>query len=489
MDTEDTRVVQWLEENQEDSYRLEVRGDGKLASIFMVPKTMKGNDVIYTPRVISMGLYHFLTPHLAEMESEKSKIIARAVMNKLPPNFFTPLQMIRQGGGLSHLQEDNFFGGVIHGARDYYGDAKFLKKLNEETFAMMLFRDSSFLLVFLAHYVANKNGRPYQQQSHSHGGSPFHGLKSGKGVYLDVIKLENQIPLSALKSLHDFIGDPNQRFEDFVAQICSYYSPFWIQPSEDSDLVSKFHLLHCLHATVYSKSRKAVGKRLTNGWFPFTWLKNHSLCLRRNSSYRNSKRVYKKKQDPSRLFGSNVLPSTLRLSKAGVKFRHYEGGIEQIRFDKARSTLYLPVLKIGIMTETIIRNLIVFELCSSESEENAVTSFVRLLEELTVDAKDAELLRRNGILVNWVGGDDKMVEIVKSLSSSTWKPYFKPVNDARSSLKTYYSTRTWKILWSEFLDTSCSKPWVLISAVAAAVLLVMTALQILCLFYTCNKNA
>ncbi|GLJ43990.1 hypothetical protein SUGI_0917100 [Cryptomeria japonica] len=364
MDTEDTRVVQWLEENQEDSYRLEVRGDVKLASIFMVPKTMKGNDVIYTP------------------------------------------------------QEDNFFGGVIHGARDYYGDAQFLKKLNEETFAMMLFRDASFLLVFLAHHVANKNGRPYQQQSDSNGGSPFHGLKS-----------------------------------------------------------------------VYSKSRKAVGQRPTNGWFPFTWFKNHSLCLRRNSSNRNSKRVYKKKQDPSRLFGSNVLPSALRLSKAGVKFRHYEGGIEQIRFDKAQSTLYLPLLKIGIMTETIIRNLIVFELCSSESEENAVTSFARLLEELTVDAKDAELLRRNGILVNWVGGDDKMVEIVKSLSSSTWKPYFKPVNDARSSLKTYYSTRTWKILWSEFLDTYCSKPWVLISAVAAAVLLVMTGLQVLCFFYTCNKNA
>ncbi|GLJ43988.1 hypothetical protein SUGI_0917050 [Cryptomeria japonica] len=316
------------------------------------------------------------------MESEKSKIIARAVMSQPPPHFFTPLQKIRQGGGLSYLQEDNFFGGVIHGARDYYGDAQFLKKLNEETFAMMLFRDASFLLVFLAHHVANKNGRPYQQQSHSHGGSPFHGLKSGKCLYLDVmkdvIKLENQIPLSALKSLHDFIGDPNQRFEYFVAQICSYYSPFWIQPSEDSDLVSKFHLLHCLRATVYSKSRNA---------------------------------------DPSRLFGSNVLPSALRLSKAGVKFRHYEGGIEQIRFDKAQSTLYLPVLKIGIMTETIIRNLIVFELCSSETEENGVTSFARLLEELTVAAKHAELLRRNGILVNWVGGDDKMVEIVKSLSS------------------------------------------------------------------------
>ncbi|GLJ43987.1 hypothetical protein SUGI_0917040 [Cryptomeria japonica] len=75
------------------------------------------------------------------------------------------------------------------------------------------------------------------------------------------------------------------------------------------------------------------------------------------------------------------------------------------------------------MTEMIVRNFIAFALFSSESEEDAVTSFASLLEEMTQDAQDAEVFRRNGILVNWVGSDDKMVEIVKILTSSTTIQY------------------------------------------------------------------
>ncbi|GLJ43991.1 hypothetical protein SUGI_0917120 [Cryptomeria japonica] len=201
----------------------------------------------------------------------------------------------------------------------------------------------------------------------------------------------------------------------------------------------------------------------------------------------NNKEGYAQLEVRFRDYGKTALPSALKLSKAGVKFRRCEGGIEQIRFDEAQSTLYLPELKIGQMTETIIRNLIAFELCSPKIEENAVIGFTRLLKELTQDAKDAEVLRTNEIFVNLGVGDDKIVGIVKNLSSSTLKPYCKPVNDARRSLKTYYKGSKLKVLWIEFLDTYYSKPWVLISALAAIALLIMTALQVSCLFYTCDS--
>lgn len=45
------------------------------------------------------------------------------------------------------------------------------------------------------------------------------------------------------------------------------------------------------------------------------------------------------------------------------------------------------------MIEMIVRNLIAFELFSSESEENCVTTFSHLLEELNQEAKYVEVLR------------------------------------------------------------------------------------------------
>ncbi|KAH9297322.1 hypothetical protein KI387_029004 [Taxus chinensis] len=499
MGEENSDLLEWVTGNREDSYVGEVAIDIKCASIFVVPKILKGNDAIYNPQVISMGPYHFLKPYTAQMESEKSKIIARVVKDKLPADFFAPLQKIRQDGRLSDLEEDSFFKRVLHqGCRDCYGEAEFVQKLSEETFALMMFRDASFLLVFLANFVIDgENKRGLQHHgSGGGGGGPFRGLKSGEGLYLevikDVVKLENQIPLSSLESIYGFICDPKRRFGDFVAQICSYYSPFWFQSHYNKllkdlqlDFATKAHLLHCLYEmTVNCEPCEGIVRGSYNkGWSTLIrWLKKHSLNL-------GLKKGGKKLQDPIRLYGSSVLPSAVKLSKAGVKFKHYEGGIKHIWFDWKNSTLYLPVLRIGILTETVIRNLIAFELCSSDCEAKPVTSFARLLEELTQGEKDVELLRRSEILVNWVGSDDKAARILTNLSSSTWKPYFKPVNSARSSLKNYYKRRTWKILWTEFLDAYCSKPWILISAIAASALLVMTALQVFCLFYTCNKNA
>ncbi|XP_057821924.1 uncharacterized protein LOC131034445 [Cryptomeria japonica] len=502
MENQNTHVVQWLNENREDSYVSEAGRDKRLASIFMVPITLKVNDVVFTPQAISLGPYHFLKPHLAEMESDKSQIIARAVMRNLPSDFFAPLQKVRDGKSLPVLRDDNFLGSVVTRCRGYYGDAQFLRNLNEEAFAMMLFRDASFLLRFLEDHLDDpqqirKSGQPQQQRA-SGNGNFFHDLKSATGLWLavkmDIIKFENQIPLPALESLYAFIGNPNQCFKDFVAKICSKYSPLNIQHGGEPDLGTHRHLLHCVHATVYKKPPERVvqgtpsGEHSTGVWSPFTWLNNICLWVRGNNSNEGYARV-QPKEARLRNYAKTALHSASELSKAGVKFRRCEGGIEQIRFDEAQSTLYLPQLRISIMTETIIRNLIAFELCSPEIEQKAVTGFTRLLKELTQDAKDADVLRRNEIFANLGVGDEKMVEIVKGLSSSTWNPYCKPVNVARVSLEAYYSRSTLRILWNEFLETYCSKPWVLISALAATLLLVMTAVQVFCLFYTCNKNS
>ncbi|GLJ43995.1 hypothetical protein SUGI_0917190 [Cryptomeria japonica] len=506
MDNENTHVIQWLEENREDSYISEVGSDKRLASIFMVPITLKENDCIFTPQAVSIGPYHFLKPHLAEMETEKSLIIVRAVVEKLPSDFFAPLQKIRDGGSLSDLQDDNFFGSAVLRCRDYYGDAQFLQNLDQEVFSRMLFRDASFLLLFLEHHVVNPQHKKKmlqpQQPSASNNGDPFHDLKSGTGLWLgvmkDIFKLENQIPLSTLESLYAFIGNPNQSFKAFLAKVCFEYSPLWIQPSEDADLVSNRHLLHCIHASVYRKppvragQNPPSGQNPINGWSPFTWLKNNCVWDSGSNSDINSKEGYTQLQGKEvRLpnYRKTAVPCASELRKAGVKFKRCEGGIEQIRFDKSQSTLYLPVLRIGQMTETIIRNLIAFELCTPKIEENAVIGFTRLLKELTQDAKDAEVLRTNEIFVSLGVSDDEIVEIVRNLSRLTWKPYFKPVKDVTKSLKTYYKGSKSKVLWSEFLETYCSKPWVFISALAATVLLVMTAVQVFCLFYTCNKNS
>ncbi|GLU00182.1 hypothetical protein SLE2022_175650 [Rubroshorea leprosula] len=92
-----------------------------------------------------------------------------------------------------------------------------------------------------------------------------------------------------------------------------------------------------------------------------------------------------------------LIPSATRLKEAGVKFQKAESrNILDVKFNKG--VLEIPPLLISPSTETIFRNLIIFEQCSLCMPR--VTSYAILLDCLVDTSDDVHLTNGIGILDN-----------------------------------------------------------------------------------------
>lgn len=75
-----------------------------------------------------------------------------------------------------------------------------------------------------------------------------------------------------------------------------------------------------------------------------------------------------------------------------------------IKFENG--VMKIPILEIGSTTEAFFQNLIAYELCSHDITLKHVLDYVTFLGCLVNSSKDVELLRRLGIISNWLGVDE-----------------------------------------------------------------------------------
>eukprot|EP01018_Ginkgo_biloba_P031327 Gb_10238 [translate_table: standard] len=158
---------EWVKQSVEETCVTVEESDGTspAPAIFRVPKLLlKENEMVYVPQAISLGPYHFLKPELVGMEEHKTKVV-RSITSRLPSGFFRPLEIIRARHGTlgsdnlfsklmrcgysGPLDSDNFFSNVMSRAGDSYADQSSIHFQAQETMAWMMFRDASFLLLFL----------------------------------------------------------------------------------------------------------------------------------------------------------------------------------------------------------------------------------------------------------------------------------------------------------------------------------------------------
>ena len=148
----------------------------------------------------------------------------------------------------------------------------------------------------------------------------------------------------------------------------------------------------------------------------------------------------------------------------------------------------IPILEIGSTTEAFFQNLIAYELCSHDITLKHVLDYVTFLGCLVNSSKDVELLRRLGIISNWLGVDEVIATSTTKLIDGAvlGKPfYYREVFKKKKKIL-HCSRRRYKWLaklWHNYFDS----PWSFISFVAAACLLVLTFLQTLYLVPSYEK--
>ncbi|KAF8015747.1 hypothetical protein BT93_H1317 [Corymbia citriodora subsp. variegata] len=209
----------------------------------------------------------------------------------------------------------------------------------------------------------------------------------------DLLRLENQVPLFILSTLYDLTKGPGEHHE-FSYVATKYFNIELGGPSRNRtiDKIQGEHLLHLYHMWRTSVLPK----------------KPEEFCI-------------------------TVMPSATELRESGVRFRALqEGELSDIKFENG--TLKMPVLYVEDSTESKFRNLIAYEQYRQSRGINYFTDYVVLLDCLINSSKNVEVLRRTGIIKNYFGDDEVVVQMFNKIgdyitvSGSYYSEIFKNVN-------------------------------------------------------------
>eukprot|EP01018_Ginkgo_biloba_P000852 Gb_37280 [translate_table: standard] len=498
----------------EESLDAEGQPDSRsLPNIFRVPKTLLNeNEAAYIPGVITLGPYHFKeTKQLDEMEMLKSQV-ARKMHQRL---------VVREKHGFKSVVNEKILQQTEHGFESVvdetiqqteHGFKSIVKMIEQKekqirhcydeeitpdskVLAWMMARDVCLVLEVLRKYSDEKEDditewpridRILNRKRH-------HPLLNE--IVKDMFKMENQLPLWLLLDLFNF---QNLNYEDYFKKALENLTPLReYKPStlsEVCDLSQDSHLLKLLHGYVVGRYSKTdcKGESSRREWeaakgdasvSKHTTLSDFLLgcAIILCSPFCVPWLIWQKYFAVPKSKTRNV-PSVEELRYVGVEFKKCSGGISEIRFEKKSSTLYLPHFKVDERSEVLLRNLMALEI---SSQEKPITRYAIFMNDLINNSRDVSIFRKYEIIVNQLGSDEEAAKLWNSITKSMGSPAFGPIDDAAKEVNAYRKKKL-KVLWAQFQMIHCSKPWVTVSVVAGAFLLLMTIVQVACLFQSCT---
>lgn len=293
-------------------------------------------------------------------------------------------------------------------------------KLSSDEFVEMLVVDGSFLVELLL--------RSYYPQLRSEKDRIFGKPMMITDVCRDMILIENQLPF-------------------FVVKVFFLLLDVYYQQGTPSILKLVQHHLSCFLSDIDE------GK--------FTSEPEHFVDLLRSSFLP----LVPAKLEETTMKVDNA-PEATELHTAGVSFRPAENSSCLFDISFADGVLEIPTIFIDDLTESLCRNIIVFEQC--HCSDMTVLHYTRLL-----------LLTRSGIIVNNLGSAEDVSKFINSICKEAIygrEFYFSTLSE---NLQAYCNTpwNRWKaILRRDYFHN----PWSVVSLVAALLLLLLTFIQAVC---------
>ncbi|XP_057779524.1 UPF0481 protein At3g47200-like [Salvia miltiorrhiza] len=312
-------------------------------------------------------------------------------------------------------------------AKDFYAEKI---ELDAGELVKMLLLDAIFIIQFLREY----NKEPGVQESK---GDPIFGFEHVKSHILrDLMLFENQIPMFIVRDLFQLSNRDNLKFRDLVWPL------FQHRRDVPEVLPDAPHLLGLVHAGKFCSSVQQLS--------------------RRNYKYREME---------------NILSAT-ELREAGIVFKknpeNKDPSLLDITFEN--KTIYITKLEMTDETESWLRNMIAYEFYLPRNKRKCISDYAFFLKCLMSSSKDAELLRRCGVISNCLGGDARVYEVIDRLVTNVFISEDFLYSDAFDSINNYSKRK--RNRWLAVLRRHhFNNPWTAISLVAAAVLLSVGIVQ------------
>ncbi|KAG1366950.1 UPF0481 protein [Cocos nucifera] len=271
-------------------------------------------------------------------------------------------------------------------------------------------------------------------------------------IMLDLLMLENQIPFFVLLQIYDGIGG-EQGFRDFTEESLGTFIPYALYCLDQTNMRKDrdpqnlpepvLHLLHLFHLSLHHARFESTN-------IARQWMIDFTFRLR------------------------TVVPSVAELQdRSAVKFVGISSGsILDITFNNG--VMKIPFLELNDGIKTVLHNLIAFEQCYRQIEPR-VTTYAEFMNCLINKERDVSLLERRGILVNRLPTREDAASFFSKLSprANIRLIYLKSLID---NVNAYHNKKRHK-WYADLKHKYFYNPWVTISVVTAAVLLILTMIQ------------
>ncbi|KAG5007393.1 hypothetical protein JHK85_025935 [Glycine max] len=366
--------------------------------IYQVPKSLCcAKPEAFSPQLIAIGPYTHFHPELYPMERFKV-FAAKGVLDHFEKHDFKQLvELLRNTG--------QFIRASYHKYLDF----------KEDTLLYVIAIDGLFLLDFFHNYLNEEVSCSFMTGLQDQ--VQLSGVKLTRDAIIrDIIMVENQIPTYMLlrilvlesskpaDSVLEYLGS-------MLLSFCKKHSPLKLTHIPTcSEAVSKhYHILDLMYHLVVSHTEKSETptpdqsegsvKKLKDVNIPLLKpIKRHIDTILKMSSHLESLSSNPKlsEEEEEALEVVNI-PCVRELHSVGVYFQPVEGGNMAIEFDEKKGIFYLPVLKLDLNSEVIMRNLVAHE-ALTKPDFLIFTRYTELMRGIIDTVEDVKLLKNAGII-------------------------------------------------------------------------------------------
>ncbi|XP_020098162.1 UPF0481 protein At3g47200-like [Ananas comosus] len=389
-----------------------------ICRIFKVQDLISDENIVqsFKPKILSIGPYHHgsSSSHLEVTESVKLRC---------------------QRNILGSISEDSYDGcRITTRAKDFYSE-KYIT-MGEENFARMLLRDGCFILAALGLMRGDLTQLEFEAL-------PWHD------VVHDLLLVENQIPFLVLEEIRMLAapipGETTESLKEKIAASVKVELQHYTNAIDIREIHSKdfHHLLHLCHM-FFRPSQIAVEHHRARAVTNLQWHR------------------------------------AVQYHEAGVEFRAKDPSTPHSLLDVTFSNgvMEIPRLSIDGQTESLFKNLIMFELGCPQVGKY-MNAYIIFMSQLLSKPDDVELLAQRGI-IEILGRADEVLRIFGRLNELAilpcWDDYY--LKSTLRSVGAHYNRRSnWWFAWLK--HKHCKNPFLALAALGAFIVLLCTVIQAL----------
>lgn len=496
--------------------------------IYQVPKSLScAKPEAFAPQLIAIGPYTHFRPQLYPMERFKV-FAAKGVLDHFKKHDLKQL-----------VEQLRNTGPFIRASYHKYLDFK------EDTLLYTMAIDGLFLLDFFHNYLNDQVSGSFMRGIEEQ--VQISGVKLTKhAIIRDIIMVENQIPTYMLMRILVLASSiPVDSVQEYLGSMllsfCKKHSPFKLPhstPTCSEVVTNHYHVLDLMYHLVVSHKETKPTPDETEGICKLQGNNNNDSTTATDASKKNSKaegsatsfkkvkivltwtldsmkklkdvnipilQPIKKHLDPILHVSSQLeslsphqqlseeeeeapmivtIPSVCELHSVGVCFQPSKGGIMTIEFDQKKGIFYLPVLKLDVNSEVIMRNLVAHE-ALTKPDFLIFTRYTELMRGIIDTVEDVKLLRNAGIIESSSTlSVEESEELFNGMSKSIGPTKTEKLDETIKKVNNYYHVKRKANIYRTLTDYVYSS-WKLFTLLATFGLLAMTALQTFCSVYDC----